>query len=204
MTRWGMALDLKRCVGCNACTVACKQENGTPRGVFFTKTVSEEVGHYPNATRIYTPLICNHCSDAPCLNACPTGATYQTDEGLILVDDDKCIGCRACYVACPYKHRTYLSKDNLDKNTWYPNHVTAFEKSKLREFQAGTVVKCSFCEHRLAEGKEPACVITCPAVARIFGDLDDPNSEVRREIARRDGYQPLAELGTDPSVFYLE
>jgi len=165
MPRWGMVLDLKRCVGCNACAVACMQENSLPSGMMWTKTVSEEIGIYPNVTRAYIPMLCNHCENAPCERVCPTKATYITDDGLIMVDENKCIGCGACYTACPYKNRHLMEKKHLKKGH-YGAELTPFE--------------------------------------RVFGDLDDPESEVRRLIQSRKGYQPLAQHNTKSKVFYID
>lgn len=200
--RYGMAIDLKRCIGCNACTIACKQENGTPEGIFFTKTLANEVGKYPYVKRTYTPVLCNHCSDAPCLKVCPTGATHKRNDGIIMVDQDKCVGCRACYVACPYKNRYYMPISLLKKG--YYGGLNPFEEKKHENMQGEVAVKCSFCFQRVDEGLEPACVVTCIAGARIFGNLDNPASEVSKLIRLRNGRQPLAERNTDPSVYYLE
>jgi len=199
-----MVLDLKRCIGCNACTIACKMENSTPEGVLFTKTVSEEIGTYPNVTRAYIPLICNHCEDAPCERVCPTGATYTTDDGIVMVDEDKCIGCGACHTACPYKNRFKLHKEPFEKGLFKQGELTPFEKQGYPRYVIGTAVKCTFCHERVAEGLDPACVNTCPTEARIFGDLDDPKSEIRKLIQARKGYQPLAQFNTKPKVFYVE
>lgn len=204
MPRWGMVIDLKRCIGCNACTVACKQENTTPDGILWTKVVSEEIGIYPNVTRAYIPLICNHCEDAPCERVCPTKATYHTDDGIVLVDEKKCIGCGACVTACPYKNRIKLHKEQLQRGLFKIGVLTPFEKQGYPRFVAGTALKCTFCHERVANGLDPACVVTCPTEARVFGDLDDPSSKVRRLIQARKGYQPLSHLNTRPKVFYVE
>jgi len=204
MPRWGMVLDLKRCIGCNACAIACKVENTTPEGVLWTKTVSEEIGTYPNVTRVYVPLICNHCEDAPCERVCPTLATYTTDDGIVLVDENKCIGCGACHTACPYKNRFKLHKEPFEKGLFRQGELTPFEKQGYPRFVMGTAVKCTFCHERVAEGLDPACVNVCPSEARIFGDLDDPESKVRKLIQSRKGYQPLPQHNTKPKVFYIE
>jgi len=172
---WGMVIDLKLCIGCQACSLACKQEYGTPRGVYWTKTLIEEVGTYPNVTRVYTPQICNHCEEAPCEKACPTGASYtDMEHGVVLVDYDKCVGCRACYVACPYQNRHYLKKGVL--KGYYPEKgLTPFEKQCYEQFQEGTVTKCVGCIERVMAGLDPACVVGCPTNARKWGDLSDPN-----------------------------
>jgi molybdopterin-containing oxidoreductase family iron-sulfur binding subunit len=197
-----MVLDLTRCIGCNACTVACKIENGTPDDHYWCRVYTEETGTFPDVKTMYVPALCNHCADAPCVTVCPTGASYQRDDGIVLIDPDKCIGCRACMTACPYAARFYLRKGVLEAG--YHGERTDFEEKKWELFQEGTVTKCTFCAHRVDEGLEPACVITCPTDARIFGDLDDPESKPSTLIRERNGRQPLAELGTNPSVYYVE
>ena len=202
--KWGMVLDLKRCIGCNACTVACKQENSVPAGINWTETLSEEIGTYPNVTRVYVPTICNHCEDAPCARVCPTTATFTTDDGLVLVDDEKCIGCGACITACPYKKRAKLKKEPLEVGLHNSGKLTPFEEQGYVRFTEGTAIKCTFCHERVAQGIDPACTLTCPTEARIFGDLNDPESAPRKLIQARKGYQPLAELNTNPKVFYVD
>ena len=199
MTRWGMALDLERCVGCYACSVACKMENGTPDGVWFAPVYEKEVGHYPATKREFIPALCMHCEDAPCMKACPTGAIQKRDDGIVLVDPDKCCGTRACVAACPYGALSYVDKV---EGAFGPELIQLEKKSS--RFVAGIVQKCTFCSHRIDQGVyEPACVEVCPTKARIFGDLDDPQSEVSNVIRSRNGVQPRPEAGTDPSVFYL-
>lgn len=202
MTRWGMVIDLARCIGCNACTVACQIENGSPPGVYFTRVYTEEKGTYPDVETTFVPALCNHCEDAPCIPVCPTGATYKRDDGIVLVDQDKCIGCRYCMMACPYGNRFFLRKGILESG--YHGERTAFEDAKWDAFTEGTVAKCTFCAHRVDEGLQPACVVTCPTDARVFGDLEDEHSLVNLLIRERDGQQPLPERGTNPSVYYLE
>lgn len=200
---WGMVIDLKLCIGCQSCSLACKQEYGLPRGTYWTKTLIEEVGTYPNVTRVYTPQICNHCEEAPCEKACPTGASYTDKEsGVVLVDYDKCVGCRACYVACPYQNRHYLKKGAL-KGYFPEKGLTPFEKQSYVHFQEGIVTKCTGCIERVNAGKNPACVDGCPTNARKFGDLSDPNSEIRRIIRARHAVQPMPEKGTEPKVYYV-
>jgi molybdopterin-containing oxidoreductase family iron-sulfur binding subunit len=198
-----MVIDLKLCIGCQSCSLACKAEYGIPRGTYWTKTLIEEVGTYPNVTRIYTPQICNHCEEAPCEKACPTGASYTDEEsGVVLVDYDKCVGCRACYVACPYQNRHYLKKGSL-KGYFSEKGLTPFEKQSYAEFQEGIVTKCVGCIERVNAGQNPACVDGCPTNARKFGDLSDPESEIRRIIRTRHAVQPMPEKGTEPKVYYV-
>ncbi|MBI4316875.1 MAG: 4Fe-4S dicluster domain-containing protein [Chloroflexi bacterium] len=197
--RRGMVIDLKRCIGCHACTIACKLENATPPGVFYARVLEMETGKYPLAKRVFLPVLCNHCQDPPCLRACPSGATTQGADGTVLVDQDKCIGCKACVEACPYEARFFLE----EIRGYYGDELTPFEKVGYRKHQKGTVAKCNFCAERTASGLEPACVQTCPAVARVFGDLEDPLSEASRLIRERSCIQLRPEQGTLPSVYYI-
>ena len=200
MARYGMVIDLSRCIGCYACVIACKAENGTPPEVWWSKVLTSEVGKYPSARIVYTPLLCMHCQNAPCVDVCPTGATYKRANGIVAVDYNKCMGCRYCEIACPYGARTLLE----EIKPYYPEFgFTPYEEMMYKKHQKGVVEKCNFCMERVDQGKEPACVQTCAANARVFGDLDDPNSEVSKLIAQRHGYQLLPELGTEPSVYYL-
>ncbi|MGD0023301.1 MAG: 4Fe-4S dicluster domain-containing protein [Xanthobacteraceae bacterium] len=203
MPRWGMVFDLKRCIGCNACAVACKQENNLPDGVFFTKTLFEEAGDYPRVRRLYVPTLCNHCEDPPCKRVCPTGATYVRADGIVMVDERKCIGCSSCIVACPYDARTLIESEHLSSGLFGDARLTPFEQQGRSRFTAGTVAKCTFCHERVDAGLQPACVVTCPTEARIFGDLDDPNSKVQQLIRDRKGQQPLPEKNTNPKVYYI-
>ncbi len=199
--RYGMVIDLQKCVGCNSCTVACRAEQGTPAGIHFHKVMKYEAGKYPNAKMKFLPMPCMHCQDPPCQKVCPTGATYMNDTGLVLIDPTKCIGCRACMVACPYEARQFL----WDIWNYYEGQfATPYEQVKQRNFDKGTVVKCNFCIHRLEDGHQPACVDTCPALARTFGDLDDPESEISRLIVLYRGAPFREELGTEPSVLYIK
>ena len=199
--RYGMVIDLNRCVGCNACALACKQKNGTASGVYWSQVLKSEVGIYPLAHPLFTPILCNHCANAPCADVCPTGATQKLDNGIVMIDASKCIGCRYCMIACPYDARTF----NYNKQKgYYPGKgLTAYEQVRYAEHTTGTVEKCTFCIDRVQQGLQPACVQTCPAKARFFGDLDDPNSVVSQLILKRGGTQLNPELGTDPSVYYL-
>jgi molybdopterin-containing oxidoreductase family iron-sulfur binding subunit len=198
-----MVIDLKRCIGCGACILACKAENGTPPGIFFTKVLDHVAGEFPIIKKKFIPVLCNHCKDASCVRVCPTGASFTREDGIILVDYNKCIGCKACVVACPYNNRMLLPKGSLAKG-YFGDHLTPFERVKYTKFQEGVVVKCTFCHERVEDGLDPACVNTCPTEARIFGDLEDPDSKVTRLIRQRGGFQALPETNTEPSVFYIE
>jgi Fe-S-cluster-containing dehydrogenase component len=178
MPRYAMAIDLSLCVGCAACAVACKMENEVPPGVFNLWIREREVGEYPNLVVEFRPEQCLHCENPPCVPFCPPGASYQTKDGLVLVDPKKCIACGACIAACPYDAR-YL----------HP---------------AGYVSKCTFCAHRLEKGKVPACVETCPTYCRTFGDLEDPESPVAKALKAAERVDVLRpEQGTRPKLFYL-
>lgn len=197
--RYGMVIDLKRCYGCNACTVICKQRNGTPKGVFWAKVYTAEVGEYPHARREYKPAMCMHCAEAPCVSACPTGASYKREDGIVLVDQDKCIGCRYCIVACPYEARYF---DFGAEGSYFPGKGSnPYEKAQAGKRKKGTVSKCTMCIDCVEEGGQPACALTCPAKARIFGDLD--STELQKLIGERNGYQEKSHVGTNPSVYYL-
>lgn len=198
--RWGMVIDLKRCIGCYGCQLSCKAENGTPPGVFFARVVKSEEGTYPAVRQLFLPVLCNHCENAPCVKACPTGASFVwEDGGVVDIDPDKCVGCRSCMMACPYGNRYFNDK----QQHYYEQGPTPYEEKRTSRHQTGVVMKCNFCRPRVLEGKAPACVENCPTVARVFGDLDDPNSEVSRLIKERGGFPLHPELGTRPSVYYL-
>jgi len=198
--RYGMVIDVKRCVGCNSCTLACRAEKGTPAGIFYNRVEKSEVGKYPAARMQFRPMPCMHCQEPACLAVCPTGATYKRDDGIVLIDHNKCMGCRYCVLACPYESRQPLK--SID-NYYGPGTVTPFETAKRSNFDKGTAVKCDFCVTRLEQGLLPACVESCPAQARHFGDLDDPGSGVSRLIALFNGTTLKEELGTKPSVYYI-
>lgn len=197
--RYGMVIDLRECLGCQACTVACKVEHGTSPGIFWNRVGEVEEGEYPAVRKYFLPRLCMQCENPSCVEVCPSGASYQQEDGLVLIDRNKCVGCKYCIVACPYGARYF----NENSRGYFSEDLTPYEKQMYRDHNAGVVEKCNFCIERLATGREPACVATCIAKARYFGDLDDPDSEVSRLIRRKHGFRLLRELGNNPSVYYL-
>ena len=212
--RWGMVIDLKKCVGCYSCVVACKQEHFLPPDIFWNKVLVTHTGTYPAVTKEILPILCNHCKEAPCVKVCPTGASTRRDDGIVLIDADKCMGCRYCVIACPYQHRSSFKKYTpyFKEMGYTPPEELGRELYPLQE---GTAVKCTFCVERIDEGIQkglkpgidyeatPACVIACPSKARYFGDLDDPDSELSRLIREKKGTPLAPEFDTEPSVYYL-
>lgn len=200
MARYGMIIDLRRCVGCFACVMACKAENSTPAQVLWNKVLVEEQGVYPHARMIFRPVLCNHCGNPPCETVCPTGATYRRPDGIVAVDQNKCMGCGYCVVACPYRQRTFNHKT---AGYFTAKGLTPVEERGYKHHARGAVTKCTFCHHRLAKDQQPACAAACPARARIFGDLADPAGEAARLLGRRSAHRLLDGLGTEPAVYYL-
>jgi sulfur reductase FeS subunit len=196
MTRYGFVVDLTTCVGCNACVAACSMENQTPYwdGLFRTHVEDAEFGAFPDSGRAIIPRLCMHCEDAPCVRVCPTGASYKTAEGIVLIDPNKCMGCAYCIAACPYGARYRYEKENVEKAKEYYGEDGKHQKP--------TVDKCTYCAHRVAEGKKPACVGVCPAHARIFGDLDDPKSEVAK-LVNSGKAQQIGDPGPGPKTYYV-
>ncbi len=205
MARYGMVIDLKRCYGCYSCVMACKQANCTPPGVFWSRVLRGEMGAFPNAVRQALPVLCMQCEEPDCMKVCPTGATYQTDDKIVRVDKDKCIGCKYCMMACPYGARYTVP----EYRSYFPDGlpVSDYEKHCMQVWESkrgcGVATKCDFCIDRRAEGREAACVQACPAKARVFGDLDDPESEISYLIKTKRGFVLRPEVGTEPKVYYL-
>jgi molybdopterin-containing oxidoreductase family iron-sulfur binding subunit len=195
-----MVIDLKKCVGCMACTIACKTTNHTRPGITWNLVKDLEFGEYPSVRRVFLPILCMHCHDAPCIEGCPTGASHRRKDGIVMIDDDKCVGCRYCVEACPYGARYF----NETPHGYFGSELTPEEEIGFQKHEIGVVEKCTFCLDRLEKGKPPICVMTCIGKARYFGDLDDQNSEVSRIIRLKQGFQLLKELGTNPSVYYLK
>ena len=177
--QFGMVLDVDRCIGCYACTVSCKMAYGTRPGVNYNAVDRVEWGEFPDAHQVFKQTMCMHCKDAACVEACPTGATYTTEEGVVVMDYDKCIGCGACVLACPYDER-HLVKD---EETHYEGTVLPFEEEAADRLNI--VEKCTFCYGRVQAGEQPMCTVHCPGQCRIFGDVNDPESEISKYIKER-------------------
>lgn len=198
MTRYGMAIDLNICISCNSCTIACKAEHGTGPGVLWCKVLEHEQGRYPEVTRLFIPVLCNHCADAPCVKVCPSGASHTRDDGLVLVDYRKCLGCKACIAACPYDARTFVEEERF----YFPDTPIPHGVDELKG-AVGVVQKCTFCERRLERGDVPACVEVCPTSCRVFGSVEDANSELGRLLGAGGCFRLLEHKGTNPSVYYI-
>ena len=176
---YGFLIDNSRCIGCHACSTACKSENQVPLGVSRTWVKYVETGRYPDVTRHFQVTRCNHCANPPCVRICPTAAMHQREDGIVQFESDACIGCKACMQACPYDS-IYIDPDT------------------------NTAAKCHFCAHRTDVGLEPSCVVVCPEHAIIAGDLDDPDSEISRLVAKNQVTVRKPEQGTAPNLFYID
>ncbi|GAB4406877.1 MAG: 4Fe-4S dicluster domain-containing protein [Thermodesulfovibrionales bacterium] len=179
MPKYAMVIDQNRCVGCMACIVSCKKENNVPDEHFRTRVAEEVNGEFPKLRMELRSELCNHCDNPPCVYNCPTGASHKRPDGTVQVNKTRCVGCKACVAACPYDAR-YMNPDK------------------------GFADKCTFCEHRVKEGKLPACVETCIGRSRVFGDLDDPSSAVSKLLRENDVTVRIKEAGTLPRVFYIK
>ena len=176
--RYGFVIDQRKCIGCHACTVACKEENQVPLGVNRTWVKYIEKGTFPDTRRYFSVMRCNHCDNAPCVTICPTVALYRRPDGIVDFDGDRCIGCKSCMQACPYD-ALYIDPETQ------------------------TAAKCHYCAHRIEVGLEPACVVVCPVQAIVPGDLDDPGSPIARLVAGQQTAVRKPEQGTQPKLFYL-
>ncbi|WP_066174862.1 4Fe-4S dicluster domain-containing protein [Bacillus marinisedimentorum] len=208
--KWGMVIDLKKCVGCDTCTVSCKAENRTPPGISYNVVMETEIGEFPNVAKVNLPRPCMQCDQPPCAQVCPTRATFKMENGITAIDNDRCIGCRYCIVACPYGARSFDFGESYEGEMPGYDDVSSPEygmergERKKGKTPIGTVRKCSFCFHRLERGEEPACVETCIGDARFFGDLNDPNSTVSKLAKSPRAFRLKNELGTGPNVIYLK
>ncbi len=176
---YGFVIDNRKCIGCHACSTACKSENEVPLGVYRTWVKSVETGAYPHTRRHFQVTRCNHCANPPCARICPTEAMYQRDDGIVEFDNSICIGCKACMQACPYD-AIYIDPET------------------------DTAAKCHYCAHRTDIGLEPACVVVCPEHAIIAGNMNDPDSEISRLLAREKVTVRKPEQGTAPKLFYID
>jgi molybdopterin-containing oxidoreductase family iron-sulfur binding subunit len=195
--RWGLLIDASKCAdGCSACVSACREENGwrdTGRPETDPQWIRQVTVRSPaNGASFSLPMMCQHCADAPCVHVCPTGASFRRADGIVLVDKHTCIGCRYCMMACPYKARSFVHEPVEDQKPHAPRGK-------------GTVEACTLCVHRVDEGRIPACVQACRETAggaMLFGDLNDPSSEIARRVASHRTTRVRADLGTDPGVYY--
>ncbi len=223
-----MVIDRQRCTGCGGCTIACKNENNVREGIAWAYRKSKTVGRFPNVRYDYIPTLCNHCAKAPCVRACPTGAMHKIDGDITMHDPNKCIGCKTCIAMCPYgvisrnskrTHSFWRKNKALIKGcTESPREVVKKVKGTVIPYYnpdreknikgsglryKGIVEKCTFCDHRVKRGKLPYCVLRCPAEARIFGDLNDPNSKVNQLLGKYSSMRLKEHLGTEPKIFYV-
>ena len=227
MPKYAMVIDLQSCVGCGACSIACKNENNLSEGIFWSSKITETSGTFPNVRYHYTPTLCNHCEDAPCVRGCPTQAMHKLDNGITMHDPKKCIGCRYCMFNCPYgvisfnwekpfkfwrddtavikgctaSPREFVQKVNNGTATPYYNPEREATLPGARP--KGVVEKCTFCDHRVKNGELPYCVEACPADARIFGDLEKRDSEVNFLLGKFRPFRLREGLGTEPNVYYI-
>lgn len=177
--RYGFLIDLRRCIGCNTCSVVCKSENNVHLGVWKSWVKQIQKGEYPHVRISFLPLLCNNCEEPICVTVCPVNANRIEENGIISTDPHRCVGCRYCMAACPYEVR----------------YVHPVKKM---------VEKCNWCDHRVAKGLPPACVEACPSGARVFGDLNDPESEISHLIHTNSVQVLKPEIGTKPHVFYID
>jgi len=177
--KYGFVIDNRKCIGCHACTTACKSEHNVPVGVNRTWVKQVEKGEFPNSRRLFSVMRCNHCTDAPCVEICPTEALFFRNDGIVDFDNDRCIACKSCMQACPYD-ALYIDP------------------------QTETAAKCNYCAHRIDLGLEPACVNVCPEHAIISGDMDNPDSEIAQLLSRQQVSVRKAEKGTAPNLFYID
>ena len=200
MARYGLIIDVARCTGCYACVIACKSENSTRPEVSWIRIQEDEEGEYPQVSRCDTPLLCMQCGEMPCAKACPSGAIFMGDGGIVHIEPDKCL-CgdnHPCIAACPFD----VLQANKGKSSYFSDYLTPFEKEAYEAHRDGVVEKCTLCSHRIDAGQLPACVQACPTRAMIFGDHDDPDSTLSKLISHGRTRDLREELKLNPTVLY--
>lgn len=228
LKKFVMVIDLHRCVGCGACIISCKNENNVQTGFTWASKISKTVGKFPNVRYEYMPTLCNHCEKAPCVEVCPTGAMHKGDYDITMHNPQVCIGCKTCIAACPYgvisfnKKKPYkfwrndqpliegatssgkeiVKKVKATAIPYYnPDREATLARAGTR--YRGIVEKCTFCDHRVKYGKLPYCVQRCPAKARVFGDINNPNSKVNQILGKYRPTRLKEHLATEPKVYYV-
>lgn len=224
MANYGMVIDLHKCVGCGACSITCKNENNVQEGIYWAHYQHKTSGTFPNVKYEYLPTMCNHCENAPCAKACPVNAMYKDENGITMHNADKCIGCKTCMMACPYEVISYNKKSH---EFWKDNSsaikdgtasgaetasksgapIPYYNPDRAKTYAGirpeGVVEKCTLCDHRVKDGDIPYCATSCPAKARIFGDLADPNSEVNELLNKYESFVLKPHFGSKPKVYYI-
>jgi len=211
MKRYVMTIDLRRCVGCQTCTAACKSANATPPGIQWRRVLDLETGEYPDVRRTFLPVACMHCGNPPCESVCPTKATTKRDDGLVAIDYELCIGCANCVMACPFDARSIVHEQHFA----YGESQMTSEAKRFDPGRIGVSMKCTFCKDRIdaaaVTGRTPgvdpevtpACVNSCISGAMGFGDINDPQSNVSQLLAETKHFRMHEELGTEPGVYYI-
>jgi molybdopterin-containing oxidoreductase family iron-sulfur binding subunit len=206
MTKYAMAIDLKHCIGCHTCSIACRSNNNLPNGILWNRVITEggayldaASGTYPNDLhRAYWPTGCQHCDNPACLAVCPAEAIVKREDGIVLQDSEKCIGCMLCLTACPYQVRVFYDEE--------PEYVVDFALGDwdAPAHVAKTATKCTFCVNRIDRGEVPACMELCPGRSRYWGDIEDPASEISVFLEGKTVTKLLEDAGTGPNVYFVK